>query len=87
MTHSAKGGAAMHNEYLAHLDTVIAYTDTLPCTVRSFVRPAPDGGYIVVVNKKLDEQTIRAAIAHELRHIALRHLHSTSPAAKLEKEV
>lgn len=45
-----------------------------PLTVRGFVRKDVDGNYNVFINDKLDNESAKKTLQHELQHIKRGHL-------------
>jgi len=72
-------------EYLCELDADIVYSDELPGHIRAFVMPKMDGGYTIVVNLKLNDESRRRAVEHELRHIFSNDSQSPLPVVLIEK--
>ncbi len=72
-------------EYLCELDAEIVYSDELPFHIRAFVVPKMDGGYTIVVNLKLNDESRQRAVEHELRHIFQNDAESLLPVILIEK--
>ncbi len=72
-------------EYLCKPDADIVYSDELPGHIRAFVLPKMDGGYTIVVNLKLNDESRRRAVEHELCHIFSNDSQSPLPVILIEK--
>jgi len=75
----------MTGEYISALDTSIVYSDELPGHIRAFATPSLDGGYTIVVNLKLNGESQRKAVEHELFHILSGDFNSELPVIYIEK--
>lgn len=50
--------------------TIVVTYQGLPRKTRSLVVANGDGSYTILINKALDEEERRKAVAHEIRHIS-----------------
>jgi len=58
----------------------------LPPAVRGVTLPNDDGSFSVYINALYDDETRRAALEHELEHLARDHFYRPGPVAAQEAE-
>lgn len=61
--------------------------ENMPTAMASFVRHNPDGTYTIMLNARMDHETLCRAYQHELMHIQRGDIDSDRPAGEIEKEV
>ena len=59
---------------------------SLPPTIRGVTLPNDDGTFSIYINSRCDEQTRRAALEHELEHMARDHFYKEESVALQERE-
>ncbi len=58
----------------------------LPPSIKGFARNNPDGSYTIILNSRLNLETQRKSMEHELEHIKRGDFYSGLVADQIEKE-